>query len=77
MMMAISWQSKKTDVRHVCRSIAEKGPTTDEKLATLEVTISNYEAKVKLWRPDMIILWIESIKMDGNRHLISAYWSKN
>ena len=29
-----------------CRSIAEKGPTTDEKLASLEVTISNYEAKV-------------------------------
>ena len=31
---------------YVSRSIAEKGPTTDEKLASLEVTISNYEAKV-------------------------------
>ena len=45
----------------MCRSIAEKGPTTEEKLATLEVTISNYEAKVKSWH-ELLILWIKSVQ---------------
>ena len=30
----------------VCRSIAEKGPSTEEKIQSLEAVISNYEVKV-------------------------------
>lgn len=29
-----------------CRSIAEKGPSTEEKIQSLEAVISNYEVKV-------------------------------
>ena len=44
-------------IHYLYRSIAEKGPTQDEKMASLEVTLSNYEAKVRpTWERLIIIL---------------------
>ncbi len=30
----------------VCRSIAEKGPTTEEKVMAIEASLATYEAKI-------------------------------